>query len=183
MSDFHFALSEEEKRFIKELVRWSIRSVFDGPEVHAPVSQSEKLAARLGAFVTLKKEGRLRGCIGHIVGDKPLAETLVKMARAAAMEDPRFPPLARVELDQIEVEISILSPLEKVTDPTLIEPGRHGLLVRRHWSSGLLLPQVAVEWKWDRETFLSQTCRKAGLPGDCWKDPETELFWFEAEVF
>ena len=183
MSDFHFALSEEEKRFIKELVRWSIRSVFDGPENLRPVCTSEKLASRLGAFVTLKKGGRLRGCIGHIVGDAPLFETLVNMARAAAMKDPRFPPLARAELDDIEVEISILSPLQKVTDPTTVEPGRHGLLIKRHWSSGLLLPQVAVEWGWDRETFLAQTCRKAGLPGDCWKDPETELFWFEAEVF
>jgi AmmeMemoRadiSam system protein A len=183
MPEFRFQLNDEEKQYLKDLVRWSIRSYFFAAEAERPFCPSEKLRSRFGAFVTLKKGGRLRGCIGHIMGDAPLVETLAKMARAAAFEDPRFPPLGRTELEEVEIEVSILSPLERVTDMTLIEPGRHGLLIKRHWSSGLLLPQVALEWGWDRETFLAQTCRKGGLPGDCWQDADTEVYWFEAEVF
>jgi hypothetical protein len=184
MAEFHFHLSDEEKGCLKDLVRWSIESFFSAEEAGTrPACTSDKLQSRFGAFVTLKKQGRLRGCIGHIMGDAPLVETLVKMARSAAFEDPRFPPLGRAELPEVDIEISILSPLRRVEDATMIEPGRHGLFIKRHWSSGLLLPQVAEEWGWDRETFLAQTCRKAGLSWDCWQDRDTEVYRFEAEVF
>jgi hypothetical protein len=105
------------------------------------------------------------------------------MAGSAAFRDPRFPPLTEDEFRRVEYEISILSPIEPCPDPERIEVGRHGLIMSRGARSGLLLPQVPVEWHWDRETFLGQTCFKAGLPRDAWKDPDTAIFWFEAEVF
>ncbi len=135
-----------------------------------------------GAFVTLERGGRLRGCIGRIVSPAPLAETVRDMALAAAFEDPRFPPLEGDEFDDIDVEVSVLTPPAPI-DPADVEPGRHGLIVERGLQRGLLLPQVATDHGWDRETFLDQTCVKAGLaPGD-WRRPDTRVLAFEAEVF
>lgn len=179
--DFHFTLSPAEKEYLRQLVRLSIRRRLD-PNVRLPAAVSEKLEKPFGAFVTLKKHGHLRGCIGHIVGDKPLRETIAEMAQAAAFSDPRFPPVSMDELADLDVEISILSPLEPCA-PEDIEPGRHGLVVRQGPRSGLLLPQVAREHGWDRKTFLAQTCRKAGLPAQAWQDQGTDVFCFEAEVF
>jgi len=183
MDDFVFELSDEEKRYLKDLAYLSIKARLEGQEINLPAPPSEKLSEHFGAFVTLKMNGQLRGCIGHIVGDEPLTQTIIKIARAAAFEDPRFPPLAREELDKVEIEISILSPLEKVTDINKIVPGKHGLLIRKGYNSGLLLPQVATEWGWDRETFLAHTCQKAGLPLNCWQKRQTEIYWFQAVVF
>lgn len=153
----------------------------DGAGVPAP--PPGVLHRSLGAFVTFKKDGRLRGCIGSMVGDGPLYLTVARMARAAAFEDPRFPPVTVAEAPGLELEISVLGPLTRCPDPALVRVGRHGLLVRRGDHSGVLLPQVPLEWGWDRETFLAQTCRKAGLPPDTWQEPDTGLYWFEAEVF
>jgi len=178
---FQFALTQVEKDYLIELVRLSIRSRFD-PGVRLPAPISETLEKHCGAFVTLKRHGRLRGCIGHIVGDKPLRETVAEMAQAAAFNDPRFPPLTPDEFAELDVEISILSPLSRCQAMD-VKLGRHGLLVRRGEHSGLLLPQVAREYGWDRETFLTQTCLKAGLPPAAWQDQATEIFCFEAEVF
>ncbi len=194
MTTFTFTLSGQEKDYLKKLVRSSIhkelhkrdpRRAADLPPpesmpAHPP---TDKLKKELGAFVTLKTGGELRGCIGHIVGDKPLVNTISEMACSAAFHDPRFPPLSVAEFSSLEVEISVLSPLEPCPDPDLIEPGRHGLIIRQGRDQGLLLPQVATEWGWDRETFLQQTCRKAGLPPAAWKDQSTTIHWFEAEVF
>ena len=105
------------------------------------------------------------------------------MARAAAFEDPRFPPLNESEFEEIEIEISILSPIDVCKDVEQITIGRHGLIMQRGMQSGLLLPQVAVDWKWNREQFLAQTCQKAGMEPDAWKDPATNIFWFEAEKY
>lgn len=179
--DFHFALTQTEKDYLHELVRLSIRGRFE-PGVRLPAAVSEKLEQPFGAFVTLKKHGRLRGCIGHIVGDKPLRETIAEMARAAAFNDPRFPPLAKEEQADLDVEISILSPLEPCAAQD-VEPGRHGLLIRQGMHSGLLLPQVASEYGWDQKTFLAQTSLKAGLPPSAWQESGTEIYRFEAEVF
>ncbi|HDQ40200.1 MAG TPA: AmmeMemoRadiSam system protein A [Desulfonatronum sp.] len=179
--NFRFTLTQAEKDSLHELVRLSIRSRFE-PDVRLPTAVSEKLEQPFGAFVTLKKHGHLRGCIGHVVGDKPLRETIAEMARAAAFNDPRFPPLAVDELAGLDVEISILSPLTPCA-PGDVEPGRHGLLIRRGIHSGLLLPQVAREYGWDRNTFLAQTCRKAGLHPTAWQEQGTDIFCFEAEVF
>ncbi len=183
MNDFHFHLSDEEKTCLKNLVTQSIghRLGLTPPPDMTPVS--EQLKEPYGAFVTLKKEGVLRGCIGYIVATEPLFLTVARMAGAAAFEDPRFPPVTPEEFPHLDVEISILSPLEKVTDVAAVTPGIHGLYMRQGRCSGLLLPQVATEWNWDRETLLVQTCRKAGLSPDAWKDPATEIYWFQAEVF
>ncbi len=183
MDAFRFSLTPEEKTFLKDLVLYAITSRLRGEKARAPEPPTQTLGARYGAFVTLKRNGRLRGCIGHIIGDSPLVETIFDMARAAAFDDPRFPELTASELDGLEIEISILSPLVPCPDPSEIEVGRHGLLIQQGLRQGLLLPQVPIEWGWDRETFLRQTCHKAGLAPDAWKDPASRIFWFEAEVF
>ena len=184
MQQFCFTLTEQEKHYLKDLVRWSIAQELTGAEADDPPDPpTETLRREFGAFVTLKQDGRLRGCIGHIVADRPLHVTIADMAQAAAFQDPRFPPLTAAEADGLDIEISVLSPITRCPDPKLIEPGRHGLLIRRGQHSGLLLPQVAVEWGWDRRTLLAQTCAKAGLSGKCWRDPDTVIGWFEAEVF
>lgn len=184
MDGFKFELTDEEKRYLKDLARLSIAAELAGDRVwRAPEPPTEKIRENLGAFVTLTIGGQLRGCIGRIVCDQPLNVTIASMARAAAFQDPRFPPLTREEFEELDVEISILSPIDRCPDPSLVEVGRHGLIVRRGHRQGLLLPQVPVEWNWDKETFKAQTCCKAGLPPDAWKHPDTEIYWFEAEVF
>jgi len=136
-----------------------------------------------GAFVTLTKEGQLRGCIGRIVADKPLFQVIADMAIEAATGDPRFPPLTKKELLDIEIEISVLSPFEKIDDVNKIEVGKHGIMIRKGFYSGLLLPQVATDYSWDRDTFLKHTCHKAGLAPDTWKDKSADIYIFSAEVF
>lgn len=136
-----------------------------------------------GAFVTLRKHGELRGCIGYIESKEPLAEVVAEVAVKAALEDPRFPPVTEDELAEIAVEVSVLSPMRRVAEIEEIRVGEHGLLLERGWNRGLLLPQVASEYHWDRKQFLEQTARKAGLPADAWRDPQTKLFCFSAEVF
>src|SRR5262249_21657913 len=124
----------------------------------------------------------LRGCIGHIEADRPLAHVVAQCAVSACSTDPRFPPVSVRELNEIDIELSLLGPLEAITSPDQIEIGRHGLVVERDRHRGLLLPQVATEWKWDAPTFLAQTCRKAGLAPDAWKQGAA-IWRFEAEVF
>jgi len=136
-----------------------------------------------GAFVTLKTRGELRGCIGHITACRPLVETVKDAALSSAFSDPRFPPLGPAEWPDVKIEISVLSPFEPAADPSCIAVGVHGIMVRCGYRSGLLLPQVATEQGWDRETFLSHACRKAGLPPDAWRGPETQIETFTATVF
>jgi uncharacterized protein len=138
---------------------------------------------KCGAFVTLHIRGRLRGCIGYIQGIKPIPETIIDMAKASAFKDPRFPSLGRTEFDQIDIEISVLSPIETVRDVSEIKIGRDGLIIGRGYNSGLLLPQVAVEQEWDLDTFLENTCYKAGLPGNAWQMKGTKIEKFSAQVF
>jgi AmmeMemoRadiSam system protein A len=140
------------------------------------------LAQLGGAFVTLHSDGDLRGCIGHIERTLPLGKVVPQCAVAACSTDPRFPPVTALELARIDIEISLLGPLEPISGPGDIEIDRHGLMIEQGWQRGLLLPQVATEWKWDASTFLAQTCHKAGLPRDAWKQGAT-LYRFEAEVF
>lgn len=135
-----------------------------------------------GAFVTLKEAGELRGCIGRMRENRSLSETIAEMAWAAASEDPRFSPLEKDELPLIEIEITILSPLEPIS-PAEVEVGRHGLLISAQGRSGVLLPQVPQEFGWDRLTFLKQLCRKAGLAPDAWESPSASLYGFEGFVF
>jgi AmmeMemoRadiSam system protein A len=183
MNAFQLALTDEEKRFCKNLILHTIADRLGLAEGPKPVLVSETLNRELGAFVTLKIQGRLRGCIGNIVGNGPLVATIERMALAAAFEDPRFPPVSAGEYPELELEVSVMGPLSPCPDPELIEVGRHGLYIRKSMHSGLLLPQVATEWGWDRETFLDQTCVKAGLPKGTWRKPKTEIWWFEAVIF
>lgn len=181
---FCFALAAEEKAALKDLARLAIlQELAPERKVKLPAAPTPMLRKELGAFVTLKIGGRLRGCIGWVEGRGPVWDTVARMAKAAAFEDSRFPALRRDEFERLEIEISILSPLSECADPGAVEIGRHGLVVRRGGRSGLLLPQVATEWKWDRETFLAHTCLKAGLPETAWKEAGCSLLWFEAEVF
>jgi len=139
-------------------------------------------ALRRGAFVTIHARGDLRGCLGRLGTDAPLARTIAHLGAAVADSDPRFGPVNASELSNIEIEISVLTPEEAVTSIESIHVGRHGLIIEERYTRGLLLPQVAIEHRWDRETFLAHTCLKAGLSPDAWKNGAS-ILTFEAEVF
>ena len=141
------------------------------------------LNAHCGAFVSLHRGRELRGCIGQISADRELFRVVQDCAVSAAADDTRFPPVEAAELPDLDIEISVLSPLHRVAAPEEITVGMHGILVTRGHRRGLLLPQVASQYGWNRETFLAHTCRKAGLPESAWKDPGTVIEVFEAQVF
>ena len=176
-----FELTNDEKQQLLGIARKSINSRLNDIENHIP-SGSGNLSSHNGAFVTLNINGNLRGCIGRMSSDLPLAETVWKMAQAAAFDDPRFLQITKLEWPQISIEISILTPLQPCTDFDTIEIGKHGLYISKDFRSGVLLPQVPVQWNWDRSTFLKQICRKAGLDEDELYDKDTELFTFEAII-
>jgi len=176
-------LTHEERGVLLSLARRSIEAALAGRDAPAPAFSSQALATESGAFVTLEKGGALRGCIGHVRAYKPLEQTVSEMAVAAALHDPRFPPVTADELDGLTVEISVMSPLTAVEDVSEIEVGTHGLIIQDGGRSGLLLPQVATDYGWDRETFLEHTCMKAGLPPDSWKQEGVTILKFTAEVF
>ena len=176
-------LDPEEREALLSLARRSIEAALTGGKTPAAGMSSPALTAECGAFVTLEKRGALRGCIGYVVASKPLERTVAEMAVQAALHDPRFPPVTADELDDITLEISVMSPLVAVTDVSSIEVGRHGLVIRDGGRSGLLLPQVATDYGWDRETFLEHTCMKDGLPPDAWKQEGVTILSFTAEVF
>jgi len=176
-------LSKEEKQQLLSIARKAIEEYLLRGRIPSFEVDSPALKENRGAFVTLKKHGMLRGCIGLIYPIKPLYQTVAEMAVAAAVEDPRFPPLSPEDLPFLEIEISALSPLERVENIEEIEVGKHGLYIRNGPFAGLLLPQVATEYNWDRETFLQQTCLKAGLPPYAWRDKDSEIYKFTAEVF
>jgi AmmeMemoRadiSam system protein A len=172
-----------EKDFLHKLARQAIEGRLAGRPLPSPAGETENLKEKRGAFVTLKRKGQLRGCIGYTRALKPLSRTIMEMAQAAAFEDPRFPPLSAKELADLEIEISVLTPFRLIRDIAEIEVGKHGLFMERGGRAGLLLPQVATEYHWDRKTFLEHTCLKAGLPRDAWKDEETKIHVFSAEIF
>lgn len=174
-------LTEAEQRLLLRLAREALEEgVRTGHllDIEPPAGASE---ARSGAFVTIRKHGRLRGCVGYVESSKPLYQTVRECARAAGLQDPRFDPVEPEELPVLHLEISVLSPFEEIA-PEKVEVGRHGLMISRSYQRGLLLPQVPVEWKWDRETFLRETCRKAGLEDDAWRHG-ARLQGFTAQVF
>jgi len=176
-------LSDKDKKVLKDIAKKTIDCKVKGEPLPEFKVDSEILKEKRGAFVTIEKHGNLRGCIGYIEAIKPLYITIQEMAEAAALKDPRFPPVTEEELKELEVEISVLTPLKRIKDIKEIKIGKHGLYMKRGYYSGLLLPQVATDYGWDTETFLKQTCHKAGMGLDCWKDSQTEVFIFSAEIF
>ena len=173
--------SEHDRRLLLRMARETIAAHVCGTPAHVP-GVSRVLERPGGAFVTLHKRGQLRGCIGHIEPTEPLGSVVPRCAVAASSSDPRFPPLAPEELDAVDIEISLLGPLEPITGPQDIVIGRDGLVVERGWQRGLLLPQVAIEWNWDAFQFLAHTCEKAGLRRDAW-EKDAKVWRFDAEVF
>jgi AmmeMemoRadiSam system protein B/AmmeMemoRadiSam system protein A len=174
-------LSEEQQQQLKKIAHDAIEAHLRGVSYEPP--DVEGLDEKRGAFVTLNLGGQLRGCIGQIRGRQPLPQTIADMAVAAAFEDPRFKPLTEAESAAIDIEISVLTPLRRVHDPKEIKVGRDGLMIKLDFHSGLLLPQVATEQGWDRQTFLEQTCLKAGLPKNSYKEKFAEIYRFAAQVF
>jgi AmmeMemoRadiSam system protein A len=175
-------LNQSDKRLLLSTAHKAIESaVFHHPNLEmseTPVA----LSAPCGAFVTIYIKGKLRGCIGYLTGVLPLIETVRDVAVKAATCDPRFLPLTQDEYPEISIEISVLSPLKLVRNVEEIHVGTHGILIEGAWARGVLLPQVAVEYGWNREQFLRETSRKAGGPHDLWKQPDVKIYTFTAEV-
>lgn len=179
-----FRLSERDQQELLRIARQAAETaVKDQKSYEPPAPASPALLQERGAFVTLRAKGALRGCIGYTAAVKPLYLTVRDVAVYAALRDPRFPPVTRGELGQLEYEISVLSPFRQVLDVKQIQVGRDGLLLRKGDRDGVLLPQVPIEQHWDRKTFLNETAIKAGLPPSAWKDEDTDLFAFTALVF
>jgi AmmeMemoRadiSam system protein A len=176
-------LTGSDQELLLRVARSAIEAHLKGTSVSPPERVSPVLSEPRGAFVTLHKKGRLRGCIGYLEAIKPLAVAVQEMAAAAAFHDPRFTPVKEEELADIELEISVLSPMRPIAKAEEIEVGKHGLYIERGLARGLLLPQVATQYGWDRTTFLEQTCCKAGLAPGAWKDPESRIYVFSAEIF
>jgi len=174
-------LNEPTKTALLKLARDAVEAAVRGKRPPSPDPSLTILMEKRGAFVTLKKHGDLRGCIGYPEPVKLLSEALLDSAASAALNDPRFPPVRPEELPDLHLEVSVLTKPEPLAAED-VEVGKHGLIVQRGFSRGLLLPQVATEWGWDRETFLEHTCRKAGLPKDAWRKG-AEILAFSAEVF
>ena len=179
-----FVLSDEEKKILKEIALTSIKDSLAGKPIAQPIlnAQYPVLNSKCGAFVSLHKQGRLRGCIGHFGEDVPLHEIVAEMARAAAFEDPRFMPVTKDELEDIDIEISVLTPMRRIQSLDEFELHRHGIYIRRGYRSGTFLPQVADEVNWTKEEFVSHCAQdKAGIGWDGWRD--AELYVYEAIVF
>lgn len=175
-----FELDRQSKLHLLKIARNSIKAALDSKVYEAETHKGLDFSS--GCFVTLHLRGRLRGCIGNFRDDINIVKNVADMARQAAFSDPRFGPVSKDELGMCEIEISVLSPMEK-SDPEEITVGRDGIYITKGFSRGVLLPQVATEHSWDRLTFLEQTCIKAGLPDDAWRDKDTEIFRFEAVIF
>ncbi len=176
------SLSEADRRAALQLARTAVVEAVSHRKLPDVFPREGIFAERRGVFVTLHVRKRLQGCIGVIEANEPLGEAIVRCAAGAAVEDPRFAPVKTEQLAELSIEISLLSPLEPI-DPESIEIGLHGLFLRLHAQRGLLLPQVAIEHRLTRQQFLEETCRKAGLPREAWRDPEARLFGFTCEVF
>lgn len=178
-------LSEDARRTLLELARRAVEAVVSGREPPAEAVDHPALRGKQGAFVTLKTHGRLRGCIGQFISDQPLWKTVRELGVQSATEDPRFvgSRLKPAELAYLDIEVSVLSPLERIANPLDIELGVHGIYIRRGGRTGCFLPQVATETGWSKEEFLSHCCAgKAGMRPDAWKDPQTEVLVFTADI-
>jgi len=189
-----YKIKDEWGEFLVRLARKAIEEYLNsGREIEPPENTPPELWGKMGVFVTLNRSNvpptqALRGCIGFPYPIYPLVKASIKAAIYAAVDDPRFPPVELDELNNLRIEVSVLTPPEPIEGPPRERPkkikvGRDGLIVKKGIYSGLLLPQVPIEWGWDEEEFLSETCWKAGLPPDCWLDKDTEVYRFTAEIF
>jgi AmmeMemoRadiSam system protein A len=179
-----FSLSRAEKQQLLDIAKRAVETaVKENKLFEVPKDLSEPLMQDRGAFVTIRKKGDLRGCIGYTGSVKPLALTVREVAILAALRDTRFPPVTASELPQLQYEVSVLSPMRRILDTKQIRVGEYGLLMKNGSYEGILLPQVATEQGWDRKTFLEQTAVKAGLPANAWRDKDTDIFFFTALVF
>jgi uncharacterized protein len=179
-------MNDNQKQILLKIARDTIEAVINRRPSPKPNSDDPELNAPCGCFVTLKNQERLRGCIGQFTSDCPLIELVAEMAKASATGDPRFfdDRITSEELEKLDIEISILSPLKRTNKPLTLRLGVDGIYIKRGYASGCFLPQVATETGWSKEEFLSYCCaHKAGLPADAWKDPKTDVFLFSAEVF
>jgi len=179
-------MDDAQKKILLKIARDTVEAVITGKPVGQPKTDDAELNAHCGCFVTLKNQGQLRGCIGRFTSDEPLVELVVEMAKASATGDPRFfaDPLREDEFEHLDVEISVLSPLQRTSEPLSLRLGTDGIYIKRGCVSGCFLPQVATETGWSKEEFLSYCCaHKAGLSADAWKDPQTEVYLFTADVF
>ena len=179
-------MNDIQKQILLKSARDTVEAVITGGSLHEPKSDDPELNAHCGCFVTLKNKGRLRGCIGQFTSEDPLIELVSQVAKASATGDPRFfaNPITPGELKELDIEISVLSPLQRVDDPLSLRLGVDGIYVKRGHASGCFLPQVATETGWSKEEFLSYCCaHKAGLAADAWRDPDTEVYLFTADVF
>jgi len=174
-------LSETDRKNILDLTRQAVVEAVTQKRLLREIPRNDSFQQHCGVFVTLHVAGKLRGCIGVIQPKEPLGEHIARCAFSAALEDPRFTPMQPEELPKLGIEVSLLSPLERI-QPEQIEIGKHGLLVEQGFRRGLLLPQVAVEHHLGREEFLAETCHKAGLPVDSWKAPSTLIYGFTCEI-
>lgn len=177
------ALSKQEQNTLLTIARKTLDEYISKGNIPQFDIKAGTLLEKRGVFVTLTKHHDLRGCIGYIVPVAPLYKAVIEMTVSASTRDPRFPPVSKGELKDINIEISALTPLKLIDDPGSIEVGKHGLYITKGNYSGLLLPQVATEHKWNREEFLRQTCTKAGLPQNAWKDKGTNIYTFMAQIF
>ncbi len=175
-------MNDDERKLALKLARAAIGEFLQyGREVQPP--DESFLGDPRGVFVSLKLDGDLRGCIGYMEALMPLGIAIVRCGIQSATQDPRFPPLTLTELELVKIEVSVLSPLQKIENPEDVQVGIHGIVIAAGNRRGLLLPQVPKEYGWDRETFLNYGSRKAGLPEHAWRDPETSIYIFSAEVF
>ena len=179
-------MDDPQKQALLKVARDTVEAVIKRKSAEAPTSDDAELNAPCGCFVTLKNGERLRGCIGQFTSDSPLIELVGEMAKASATGDPRFfgDPITAGELGQLDVEISVLSPLKQTQDPLSLRLGIDGIYIKKGHASGCFLPQVATETGWSKEEFLSYCCaHKAGLAPGAWKDADTRVFLFTADVF
>jgi AmmeMemoRadiSam system protein A len=179
-------MNDQQKQILLKVARDTVEAVIRKKKITTPESDDPELNAPCGCFVTLKNRNRLRGCIGQFTSDGPLIELIAEMAKASATGDPRFldDPITVRELENLDVEISVLSPLKRTDDPLSLKLGVDGIYIKRGRASGCFLPQVATETGWGKEEFLSYCCaHKAGLAADAWKDSKTQVYLFTADVF
>jgi hypothetical protein len=176
-------LTENEQLILLNIARTAITNHVNNNDMCVIPREERRLNYRHGCFVTIKQNGNLRGCIGNFQSTLPLFKEVAEMAVAAANNDPRFYPLTIEDLDNIDLQISVLTPLTKINNVEEIIVGTHGIYIEKSHYRGVLLPQVAQDNNWDRTTFLKQTCVKAGLPATAWQDPDADIYTFSAQVF